>query len=99
MKPAFIGLMKGIESLLFQFPNIRLRSTILAIQPNMWLEALAYPQGLTLCDYKWKEIWRPSWLDPWASLSDTDYNTDNWPAYTDAAPNIVSGFHWNDLIQ
>ena len=34
----------------------RLRNTILSRQPNMWLGALAFPQGATLCDYKWKEL-------------------------------------------
>jgi hypothetical protein len=40
-----------------------------------------------------KEVWRPSWLDPWMSRAETDYNVENWPAYRRVAA-IVQGNHW-----
>lgn len=69
----------------------RLRATILSRRPGLSLTALAGPNDT--CELGLKEIWRPSWLDPWNSRAETDYNIENWPAYR-RVPAIVQGFHW-----
>ena len=69
----------------------RLRATILSRRPDLSLMALAGPNDT--CELGLKEVWRPSWLDPWNSRPETDYNIETWPAYRRVAA-IVQGFHW-----
>ena len=72
----------------------RLRATILSRRPGLSLTALAGPNDT--CELGLKEVWRPSWLDPWNSRSETDYNSETWPAYRRVAA-IVQGFHWGTI--
>jgi hypothetical protein len=69
----------------------RLRQTILSRQPNLSLIALAGPNET--CELGMKELWRPSWLDPWKSRPEDDYNVETWPAYKRCI-SIVQGHHW-----
>ncbi len=69
----------------------RLRATILSRRPGLSLTGLAGPNDT--CELGLKEVWRPSWLDPWNSRPETDYNIETWPAYRRVAA-IVQGFHW-----
>lgn len=73
----------------------RLRATILSRYPGLGLSALAGPNDT--CEMGIKEVWRPSWLDPWGSRADTDYNVETWPAYR-RVPAIVEGYHWATII-
>lgn len=72
----------------------RLRATILSRRPGLSLTGLAGPNDT--CELGLKEVWRPSWLDPWNSRSETDYNIENWPAYRRVTA-IVQGFHWGTI--
>jgi hypothetical protein len=69
----------------------RLRNTILSRGPGLSLSALAGPNAT--CEFGVKEVWRPSWLDPWKSRSDTDYEVEKWPAYRRVVA-VVQGDHW-----
>jgi len=69
----------------------RLRQTILSHNIHLQLYALAGPNETA--EFGMKEIWRPSWLDPWKALHDSDYNVENWPAYK-RMTGIVFGNHW-----
>ena len=69
----------------------RLRATILSRCPGLSLAALAGPNDT--CELGVKEVWRPSWLDPWMSRNETDYNSEKWPAYRRSTA-VVQGFHW-----
>ena len=73
----------------------RLRATILSRRPGLSLSALAGPNDT--CELGIKEVWRPSWLDPWNSRAETDYNIETWPAYR-RVPAIVQGYHWATII-
>ena len=72
----------------------RLRATILSRRPGISLTALAGPNDT--CELGLKEVWRPSWLDPWNSRPETDYNIETWPAYRRVAA-VVQGFHWGTI--
>lgn len=69
----------------------RLRQTILSRQPDLSLIALTGPNET--CELGMKELWRPSWLDPWMSRPEDDYNVETWPAYKRCIA-IVQGHHW-----
>jgi len=69
----------------------RLRTTILSRCPGLSLAALAGPNDT--CELGVKEVWRPSWLDPWMSRKETDYDSEKWPAYRRSTA-VVQGFHW-----
>jgi len=69
----------------------RLRATILSRCPGLSLAALAGPNDT--CEMGIKEVWRPSWLDPWMSRKETDYDAEKWPAYRRTVA-VVQGFHW-----
>jgi hypothetical protein len=73
----------------------RLRETILSRRPQLSLSALAGPNDTA--ELGIKEIWRPSWLDPWGSLSDSNYNVEIWPAYL-RVPAVVQGYHWAAIL-
>ena len=73
----------------------RLRTTILSRSPGLSLSALAGPNNT--CELGIKEMWRPSWLDPWGSRPDTDYNVETWPAYRRVIA-AVQGYHWATII-
>jgi len=73
----------------------RLRATILSRRSGLSLSALAGPNDT--CELGIKEVWRPSWLDPWNSRAETDYNVETWPAYR-RVPAIVQGYHWATII-
>ena len=73
----------------------RLRSTILARRPGLSLTGLAGPNDT--CELGLKEVWRPSWLDPWNSRPETDYNIETWPAYRRVVA-VVQGFHWGTVL-
>ena len=62
--------------------------------PGLSLTALAGPNDT--CELGLKEVWRPSWLDPWNARTDADYNIETWPAYR-RVPAIVQGFHWGTI--
>ena len=69
----------------------RLRQTLKAHHPGLRLIALAGPNDT--CEMGMKEVWRPSWLDPWASRHEDDYDVESWPAYRRMVA-VVEGFHW-----
>lgn len=69
----------------------RLRETILSRQSNLSLIALTGPNET--CELAMKEVWRPSWLDPWMSRSEEDWDIETWPAYKRSI-SIVQGHHW-----
>jgi hypothetical protein len=69
----------------------RLRQTILSRCPTLNLFALAGPNDT--CELGMKEVWRPSWLDPWMTRSETDYNVETWPAYRRLVT-VVQANHW-----
>lgn len=69
----------------------RLRNTILSRRPGLSLSALAGPNAT--CELGVKEVWRPSWLDPWKSRTDDDYDVEKWPAYRRVVA-VVQGNHW-----
>jgi len=69
----------------------RLRQTILSRQPDLPLMALAGPNET--CELGMKEIYRPSWFDPWKSRPEDDYNVETWPSYRRCIA-IVQGYHW-----
>jgi len=73
----------------------RLRASILSRRPGLSLSALAGPNNT--CELGIKEVWRPSWFDPWNSRAETDYNSETWPAYR-RVPAIVQGYHWATII-
>ena len=73
---------------------VRLRQTILSRRPQLQLAALAGPNDTA--ELGWKEVWRPSWLDPWGSRSDIDYNVETWPAYLRVS-GIVEAYHWGTI--
>lgn len=74
----------------------RLRQTILSRRPGLNLIALAGPNDT--CELGMKEIWRPSWHDPWMSRSETDYNVETWPAYRRVV-GVVQGHHWATITR
>lgn len=57
----------------------RLRETILSRAPNLPLLGLIAPNDC--CELGMKEVWRPSWLDPFDSLAEDDYDVEHWPSY------------------
>lgn len=69
----------------------RLRRTILSRQPDLSLMALTGPNET--CGLGMKELWRPSWFDPWNTRPEDDYNVETWPAYRRCI-GIVQGHHW-----
>jgi hypothetical protein len=69
----------------------RLRETILARAPNLQLYALVGPNET--CEFGHKEVWRPSWLDPWMRRTETDYDVETWPAYRRVI-SVVQPAHW-----
>ena len=69
----------------------RLRETILARAPNLQLYALVGPNET--CEFGHKEVWRPSWLDPWMSRTEEDYDVETWPAYRRVV-SVVQPAHW-----
>ena len=69
----------------------RLRKTILSKAPNLQLYGLAGPNEVT--EFKHKEIWRPSWHDPWMSREEDDWDSENWPAYR-IVTSVVQPDHW-----
>jgi hypothetical protein len=72
----------------------RLRQTILSRRPELSLTALAGPNQTG--ELGMKEVWRPSWLDPWGSRTETDYDSETWPAYRRITA-IVQGYHWTTI--
>ena len=73
----------------------RLRTTILSRKPWLSLSALSGPNDT--CEFGLKEVWRPSWLDPWRSRTETDYDVEKWPAYRRGVA-IVQGNHWATTV-
>jgi len=73
----------------------RLRQTILSRRPELSLTALAGPNDTA--ELGMKEVWRPSWLDPWGSLSESNYNVEIWPAYRRVTA-VVQGYHWATIV-
>lgn len=73
----------------------RLRETILSRQPDLSLIALTGPNET--CELAMKEVWRPSWLDPWMTRSEEDWDIETWPAYKRSI-SIVQGHHWATII-
>jgi hypothetical protein len=73
----------------------RLRRTILSRRPQLTLTALAGPNDSA--EFGEKEVWRPSWLDPWGARSETDYNVEAWPAYL-RVPAVVEAYHWGTIV-
>ena len=73
----------------------RLRQTILSRRPQLNLCALAGPNNSA--EFGMKEVYNPSWLDPWNSLSATNYNAEVWPAYRRVAT-VVQGYHWATIL-
>lgn len=69
----------------------RLRETILSRRPHLSLHGLFGPNDLV--ELGMKEVYRPSWLDPWDSRPETDTDVETWPAYR-RFPAIVQGYHW-----
>jgi len=69
---------------------IRLRDTIRQYS-NLPLISLVPANQLT--NYSIKEVWRPSWHDPWMSRSESVYDADDWPAYYEV-PALVTTDHW-----
>ena len=45
------------------------------------------------CELGMKELWRPSWFEPWMTRPEDDYNVETWPAYRRCI-GIVQGHHW-----
>jgi len=72
----------------------RLRQTILSYAPHLQLIALAGPNDC--CEFGFKEVWRPSWLEPWKSRTDDDFDSETWPAYKRAV-GIVQANHWSTI--
>jgi hypothetical protein len=70
---------------------LRLRKTILSRAPNLALFALAGPNDT--CEFGLKEVFDPSWHDPWKSRPENDWNSETWPCYRRFAA-IVQGRHW-----
>jgi hypothetical protein len=73
----------------------RLRRTILSRQPDLSLMALAGPNET--CELGMKEIYRPSWFDPWRSRAEDDYNVETWPSYRRCIA-ILQGRHWAAIL-
>lgn len=69
----------------------RLRQTIISRCPALNLIALAGPNDT--CELGMKEVWRPSWHDPWMARSETDYDVETWPAYRRLVT-VVQANHW-----
>jgi len=69
----------------------RLRRTILSKAPNLQLYGLAAPNET--CEFGHKEVWRPSWLDPWRSRAEDDYDVETWPSYRRVV-SAVQPNHW-----
>lgn len=69
----------------------RLRQTILSRRSDLSLMALAGPNET--CELGMKELWRPSWFDPWMTRAEDDYNVETWPAYRRCI-GVVQGHHW-----
>lgn len=69
----------------------RLRQTILSRRPQLCLSALGGPNATAETGIK--EVYKPSWLDPWGTLADTNYDAEVWPAYR-RVPFVVQGYHW-----
>ena len=69
----------------------RLRQTILSRKSDLSLMALTGPNET--CELGMKELWRPSWFDPWNTLPEDDYNVETWPVYRRCI-GIVQGHHW-----
>jgi alpha-L-fucosidase len=74
----------------------RLRETILARAPKLQLYALVGPNET--CEFGHKEVWRPSWLDPWMSRTETDYDVETWPAYRRVI-SVVQPAHWATITR
>ncbi len=72
---------------------IRLRDAIRSYS-NLPLISLVPPNQLT--GYSLREVWRPSWLDPWMSRSENIYDVEDWPAYY-RAPAVVTTNHWGTI--
>ena len=73
----------------------RLRQTILSRRPQLCLSALGGPNATA--EMGIKEVYKPSWLDPWGTLSDTNYNVEVWPSYR-RVPFVVQGYHWATVV-
>ena len=73
----------------------RLRQTILSRRPLLSLGALAGPTGTA--EMGIKEVYNPSWLDPWLFYSTNNYNVEVWPAYRHV-PFVVQGYHWATVL-
>jgi len=74
----------------------RLRETILTRAPNLQLYALVGPNET--CEFGHKEVWRPSWLDPWMSRKEADYDVETWPAYRRVI-SVVQPAHWATITR
>ncbi|MBM3499420.1 MAG: discoidin domain-containing protein [Armatimonadetes bacterium] len=83
--------LSGHEAWRGKLDRLRLRETILSRRPDLPLMALAGPNET--CELGMKEIWRPSWFDPWMTRAEDDYDVETWPAYRRGV-GIVQGHHW-----
>jgi hypothetical protein len=57
--------------------------------------ALAGPNET--CELGMKEIYRPSWFDPWQSRAEDDYSVETWPSYRRCVA-IMQGHHWAAIL-
>ena len=87
--------MAGNTNTLQKLDLPRLRQTILSRRPQLNLCALAGPNSTA--ELGIKEVYIPSWLDPWNSLSASNYNVEVWPAYR-RVPAVVQGYSWATVV-
>ena len=80
----------------------RLRKTIETYAPDLPLASLSPANELT--GYSIKEVWRPSWLDPWmergnhSSDYEGPYDVEDWPCYYRPVA-VVTTEHWAPLAE
>ena len=73
----------------------RLRNTILSRRPQLSLGALVGPNNTA--EMGIKEVFNPSWLDPWNALATNNYNVEVWPGYR-RVPAVVQGYSWATIV-
>lgn len=69
----------------------RLRETILSVAPHLQLYAVAGPNET--CEFGHREVWRPSWLDPWESRAEDEFDLEDWPVYRRKLSAVLPA-HW-----
>eukprot|EP00548_Thalassiothrix_antarctica_P015558 CAMPEP_0194172114 /NCGR_PEP_ID=MMETSP0154-20130528/6597_1 /TAXON_ID=1049557 /ORGANISM="Thalassiothrix antarctica, Strain L6-D1" /LENGTH=1266 /DNA_ID=CAMNT_0038884651 /DNA_START=80 /DNA_END=3880 /DNA_ORIENTATION=- len=71
----------------------RLRQTIHEASGEKRLQLYAIAGPNDTCEFGFKEVWRPSWLDPWKGLADDNYDTDKWTSYKRVVA-VAQANHW-----